>query len=107
MFRSTSRSRVTLLASTSFVAANILAGAGALTATAFAPSVALAACADDAATAVIEVCSPPDPVNQSLTYKAAANTALQLIDVDIVENATNGIAIDPNGFDFGVTFNTV
>jgi hypothetical protein len=46
---------------------------------------------------VIEVCSPPDPVNQSLTYKAAANTALQLIDVDISENATNGVTIDPNG----------
>ena len=35
--------RVSLLATTSFVAANILAGAGALTATAFTPSTALAA----------------------------------------------------------------
>ena len=107
MIRSSSRARLSLLASTSFVAVNVLAGAGALTATAFAPSVALAACADNGATAVIEVCSPPDPVNQSLTYKAAANTALQLIDVDVTENATHGIFVDPNGFDFGVTFNTV
>ena len=105
MSRQANRSRISLLASTSFVAANILAGAGALTATAFAPSVALAACASNPNTNLIEVCNV-DSANGLLTYTAGADTALLIGDVTITEASTNAITVDPNGKNFQVFLQT-
>ena len=99
--------RATFLATTSFVAANILAGAGALTATAFTPSAALAATCDTFNGNISGTVTCDGTAGATVTYTVTANgTVVNPQDVTINDNTANGIAIDAGGFNTALNFQT-